>query len=207
MRGFLIRVVDCRGRPLGRLQLVPGVEIADGWSLLLAALLLGIVNAFVRPVLVILTLPLTILTLGLFLLVINAGMLSLVAWMLDGMTVAGFWPALFGAIVVVDHRLDRLLVHRRPWPCRADRRREDLKHYSSTTENERCGDRQRALRAELRAARAETHRGSVGRHAAQTGPVLQTYIATSYIASNAHSRLAIVGRTEDFEAAAAECEQ
>jgi putative membrane protein len=77
-----------------------GVEINDGWSLLWAALLLGIVNAIVRPVVVIMTLPLTLLTLGLFLLVINAAMLSLVAWMLDGMTVSGFWSAFFGAIVV-----------------------------------------------------------------------------------------------------------
>jgi len=54
----------------------------------------------VRPVVIILTLPLTILTLGLFLLVINAAMLSMVAWMLDGVTVAGFWSAFFGAIVI-----------------------------------------------------------------------------------------------------------
>ena len=81
-------------------KLVPGVEINDGWSLLWAALILGIVNAIVRPVVILLTLPLTILTLGLFLLVINAAMLSLVAWLLDGMTVAGFWSAFFGSIVV-----------------------------------------------------------------------------------------------------------
>jgi putative membrane protein len=57
-------------------------------------------NAVVRPVLIIMTLPLTILTLGLFLLVINAAMLSLVAWMLDGVIVSGFWSAFFGAIVI-----------------------------------------------------------------------------------------------------------
>ena len=100
MRGFLIRVVIVAIGLWVASAIVPGVEIADGWSLFWAALLLGIVNAVVRPVLIVLTLPLTILTLGLFLLVINAGMFSLVAWMLDGMTVAGFWPALFGAIVV-----------------------------------------------------------------------------------------------------------
>jgi putative membrane protein len=100
MRGFLIRVLIVAAGLWVASKLVPGVEITDGWSLLWAALLLGIVNAIVRPVIIILTLPLTILTLGLFLLIINAGMLSLVAWMLDGMTVAGFWPAFFGAIVV-----------------------------------------------------------------------------------------------------------
>ena len=100
MRGLLIRIVIVAIGLWVASKIVPGVSITDGWSLLWAALLLGIVNAFVRPVVIIMTLPLTILTLGLFLLVINAAMLSLVAWMLDGMTVAGFWSALFGSVVV-----------------------------------------------------------------------------------------------------------
>jgi putative membrane protein len=100
MRGFLIRVLIVAAGLWVATKLVPGVEITGGWALLFAALALGIVNAFVRPVLVILTLPLTLLTLGLFLLVINAAMLSLVAWMLDGFTVSGFWAAFFGALVV-----------------------------------------------------------------------------------------------------------
>lgn len=100
MRGFLIRVVIVAAGLWVATKLVPGVEITDGWTLLGAALVLGIINAVVRPVIIVMTLPLTILTLGLFLLVINAAMLSLAAWMLDGMTVAGFWPAFFGAIVV-----------------------------------------------------------------------------------------------------------
>ena len=66
----------------------------------LAALLLGVVNAVVRPVFVVLTLPFTILTLGLFLLVINAGMLGLVAAMFDGFTIDGFGSALLGAVIV-----------------------------------------------------------------------------------------------------------
>jgi putative membrane protein len=65
-----------------------------------AALLLGIVNAVVRPVLILLTLPATILTLGLFLLVINAAMLGLVASLFAGFTIDGFWSALLGSIVV-----------------------------------------------------------------------------------------------------------
>ena len=100
MRGFLIRVLIVAAGLWVASKLVPGVEITDGWSLLWAALVLGIMNAIVRPVVIILTLPLTILTLGVFLLVINAAMLSLVAWMLDGVTVAGFWSAFFGSIVI-----------------------------------------------------------------------------------------------------------
>jgi putative membrane protein len=100
MRGFFVRVLIVAAGLWVASKLVPGVEITDGWSLLWAALVLGIVNAVVRPVVIILTLPLTILTLGLFLLVINAAMLSMVAWMLDGVTVAGFWSAFFGSIVI-----------------------------------------------------------------------------------------------------------
>jgi putative membrane protein len=100
MRGFLLRVVIVAAGLWVASKLIPGVEITDGWSLLWAALVLGIINALVRPVVIIMTLPLTILTLGLFLLIINAAMLSLVAWMLDGVTVAGFWSAFFGAIVI-----------------------------------------------------------------------------------------------------------
>jgi len=80
--------------------LVPGIEVQGLWTLLGAALLLGIVNAVVRPLLVILTLPITLLTLGLFLLVVNAAMLGLVAWMFDNFTISGFWPAVLGSIVV-----------------------------------------------------------------------------------------------------------
>jgi putative membrane protein len=100
MTGFLLRLlIVALGLWLAS-EIVPGIEVRDGWTLLFAALLLGIVNAVVRPVAVILTLPLTILTLGLFLLVVNAGMLALVAAMLGGLTVSGFWAALFGSIVV-----------------------------------------------------------------------------------------------------------
>jgi putative membrane protein len=81
-------------------ELVPGIEVQGLWTLFGAALLLGIVNAVVRPLLVILTLPITLLTLGLFLLVVNAAMLGLVAWMFDNFTIAGFWPAVLGSIVV-----------------------------------------------------------------------------------------------------------
>lgn len=80
--------------------LISGLQIADPTTLILAALLLGVINAFVKPILVILTLPITILSLGIFLLVINAAMLGLVAWLLPGFAISGFGAALLGAIVV-----------------------------------------------------------------------------------------------------------
>jgi putative membrane protein len=100
MKGFLLRLlVVALGLWLASL-LVPGIEVHGVWTLLGAALLLGLVNAIVRPLVILLTLPITVVTLGLFLLVINAGMLALVAWLFDGFHIAGFWSALFGAIVV-----------------------------------------------------------------------------------------------------------
>jgi putative membrane protein len=100
MAGILIRMlVVALGLWLASV-LVPGIAVAGPWTLLGAALLLGIVNAVLRPVLVLLTLPVTVLTLGLFVLVINAAMLALVAWVFEGFTIAGFWSALFGAIIV-----------------------------------------------------------------------------------------------------------
>jgi len=80
--------------------IVPGVNVSGPGTLVLAAALLGLVNAFVRPVVVLLTLPLTVVTLGLFLLVVNAGMFALVAALLDGFSVSGFWAALFGWLIV-----------------------------------------------------------------------------------------------------------
>lgn len=100
MIGFLIRfLIVAVGLWLASI-LVPGIEVQGVATLLGAALLLGIVNAVVRPVLIVLTLPVTILTLGLFLLVINAGMLGLVALVFDNFRIAGFGSALLGAIVV-----------------------------------------------------------------------------------------------------------
>jgi putative membrane protein len=81
-------------------QLFDGISFATIQSLVISGLLLGIVNTLLKPVLVILTLPLTILTLGLFVLVINALMLMLVAWLVPGFVVAGFWPGLLIAVFV-----------------------------------------------------------------------------------------------------------
>src|SRR6202161_1583751 len=100
MLGFLIRAsVVALGLWLATVW-VPGVSIDTPATLLLAGVLLGVVNSIVRPIAILLTLPMTILTLGLFLLVINAGMVALVAWMLPGMHVAGFGPAFWTALLV-----------------------------------------------------------------------------------------------------------
>ncbi len=77
-----------------------GIRISDTSTLLISALLLGIANAVIRPVLILFTLPLTILTLGLFLLVINALMIMLVAAMVNGFKVSGFWTAFFASIFI-----------------------------------------------------------------------------------------------------------
>ena len=77
-----------------------GIRFADTRALIVAALLLGFANAIVRPLLIILTFPLTLLTLGLFLLVINALMLLLVAALVRGFTISGFWTAFFASIFV-----------------------------------------------------------------------------------------------------------
>ncbi len=80
--------------------LIPGFRV-DGWlTLVLASLLFGVVNAVVKPVLILLTLPITLLTLGLFLIVLNAAMLGLVAWLLPGFAIDGFLPAVLGWLVV-----------------------------------------------------------------------------------------------------------
>ncbi|MCR9099386.1 MAG: phage holin family protein [bacterium] len=81
-------------------EILSGVSIDGYLTAVLVALLLGIVNFFVKPVLTLLTLPITILTLGLFLLVINGAMVLLVDWMLDGFYVDGWIWAIFFAIVM-----------------------------------------------------------------------------------------------------------
>ncbi len=100
MQGFLIRMlVTAVGLALAA-WIVPGITVSGPGTLLLAALLMGLVNGFVRPIIIVLTLPLTVVTFGLFLLVVNAGMFGLVAWMLGGFAVSGFFAALFGWIIV-----------------------------------------------------------------------------------------------------------
>ena len=100
MIGFLLRAaVVALGLWVATLW-VSGLTIDNPMTLILAGILLGVVNSVVRPIAVLLTLPMTILSLGLFLPVINAAMLALVAWILPGMHVAGFWAAFWSAILV-----------------------------------------------------------------------------------------------------------
>lgn len=77
-----------------------GIKFDSTGALIGSALLLGLANALVKPLLIILTLPLTLLTFGLFLLVINALMLLLVAWFIKGFKVSGFWTALFASLFI-----------------------------------------------------------------------------------------------------------
>jgi len=100
MIGFLLRAA------ITALGLWVASEILDGLvfespsKLVVAAILLGVVNAFVRPLAFVLTLPLTVLTLGLFLLVLNAAMVGLVAWIVPGFEISGFWTAVGAALIV-----------------------------------------------------------------------------------------------------------
>jgi len=98
--GFLLRAVLAALGLWLATYWVRGVRIDSATTLVAAGLLLGIMNAIVRPIAILLTLPLTLVTLGLFLLVVNAAMLGLVALALPGFTVSGFWAAFFAALIV-----------------------------------------------------------------------------------------------------------
>ena len=100
MLGFILRTVITGLGIWLAAYLVPGVSATSTGALIWAAIALGLINAFVRPVLVLLTLPFTIVTLGLFLLFLNAAMLNLAGWFVDGFEVVGIWSAVFGAVVV-----------------------------------------------------------------------------------------------------------
>jgi putative membrane protein len=91
--------------------LIPGVAVTSFVGALIAALVLGIVNAIIRPILIILTLPIEILTLGLFTFVINAALFWVVGHLGLGLVVAGLWPAFWGALVlsVISFFISRLL--------------------------------------------------------------------------------------------------
>ena len=100
MLGFIVRTVVTAVALWVAVSIVPGLSARDGTTLLLAAIILGIVNAIIRPVALVLSIPMTILTLGLFVLVVNAAMLGLAGLLVPGFTISGFWAALFGALVV-----------------------------------------------------------------------------------------------------------
>lgn len=100
MKGFLIRLSVNVLALLLVSSFLPGIEVHGLVSAIAAALLLGIFNAFLRPILVLLTLPITLVTFGLFLLVLNGLLLKLVAFFIKGFEVHGFWPAVFGAFLI-----------------------------------------------------------------------------------------------------------
>lgn len=80
--------------------LLPGAHVNSFWSALIVALVLAVLNAFIRPILVILTLPITVVTLGIFLLVINAAIIGLASAIIDGFVVDGFWWALLFSLIL-----------------------------------------------------------------------------------------------------------
>jgi len=81
-------------------QLLGGITITGTGALIISALILGIVNAIIRPIILILTLPLTVVTLGFFVLIVNGISLAIAAWLVPGFHVAGLWSATIGAIIV-----------------------------------------------------------------------------------------------------------
>ena len=112
---FLVRLVLNGLAIIIAAWLLPGIHISSSLSALLAGVILGFVNAIVRPVLFFLTLPLTLLTLGLFIFVLNAICFALTAWLVPGFSVDGFFSALVGALLVsiVSWILNGLVVGRR----------------------------------------------------------------------------------------------
>ena len=100
MKGILIRWLILTVAILSAAYLLDGMEVRGFTSAFFAAAVLGILNAVLRPVLIILTLPLNILSLGLFTFVINAFLLKMASGVIPGLEVHGFWPALFGSLII-----------------------------------------------------------------------------------------------------------
>ena len=97
---FLVHLAVSAGALWLVARIVPGVAVDTQIALILGALVLGVVNTLVRPVLFVLTLPITCLTLGLFYLVVNGIAFGLTAWLVPGFRVHGFVPAVLGALCV-----------------------------------------------------------------------------------------------------------
>jgi len=97
---FLLRLLLNALAVMTAAYFVPGLTLTGPGAALLAGVVLGFVNAIVRPVLFVVTLPFTLITLGLFLFILNAVCLALTAALVPGFSIAGFWPAVFGALIV-----------------------------------------------------------------------------------------------------------
>ncbi len=100
MRGILPRWLLLTAAILLAAYLIDGIEVGGFFSAFAAAAILGLLNLFFRPILLLLTLPINILTLGLFTLVINALMLMMASGVIPGLRIQGFWPALWGSLVI-----------------------------------------------------------------------------------------------------------
>ena len=102
---FIVRLLVTALVAFGLARILPGIHVDTYWTALVFALVLALINAFVRPILVILTIPITILTFGLFLLVINALIVLLVSKFVNGFSVDGFWWALLFGLLLSIHSL------------------------------------------------------------------------------------------------------
>jgi putative membrane protein len=100
MPHFLIRLLAVVFALFLAAYVVPGITVDSIYAAAVVAVVLGVLNVLVRPILVVLTLPVTIITLGLFLLVLNAALFWFVGSIIDGFEVVGFVPALLGSIIV-----------------------------------------------------------------------------------------------------------
>lgn len=100
MRGLGLRWITSTLSILLAAYLVDGIEVTGFFSAFFAAAVLGVLNAFFRPVVLILTLPINLLSLGLFTFVINAFMLKMASGAIGGFTVTGFWPAVLGSVII-----------------------------------------------------------------------------------------------------------
>lgn len=100
MRGIALRWLTLTGAILLAAYMLEGIQVSGFMSAVGAAAILGILNAFFRPIALILTLPINILSLGLFTFVINAVMLKMASGVIGGFEVNGFWPAVFGALII-----------------------------------------------------------------------------------------------------------
>ena len=100
MSGVLIRWLILTAAILAAAYLVDGIVVKGFWAAFFAAAVLGLLNVFFKPLLILLTLPVNILTLGLFTLVINAALLKIASALIPGFDVHGFWPAVLGAVII-----------------------------------------------------------------------------------------------------------
>jgi putative membrane protein len=100
MKGILVRWLVLTAAIIVASYLLEGIQVEGFLSAFFAAAILGVLNAFFRPILIILTLPINILTLGLFTFIINALLLKMASGVISGFDVRGFWAAVFGSIII-----------------------------------------------------------------------------------------------------------